>query len=175
MIGQKKQCVFLFGISSCFSSLFRLLCRRRPSFRPSKRQTEGTEYRNIPFADRQHQFPMPTTTAANFINGAFAAPIGGTYVDSFNPSTGAVHLLVPDSDERDVEAAVASALVAFKTYVYSLLRQLTCTKHQVVQDAQGRPRGRAAPHRRRHREAPGGVCRGGIGGPGQARQARARV
>ena len=49
----------------------------------------------------------------NFIDGQFVAPIGGKYLDNIEPATGKPYSLVPDSDSRDVEAAVAAAEKAF--------------------------------------------------------------
>ncbi|KAL6077357.1 Aldehyde dehydrogenase 8 member A1 [Balamuthia mandrillaris] len=49
----------------------------------------------------------------NFIGGQFVPPAQGKYLDSFNPSTGEVFCLVPDSQEEDVQAAVACAKGAF--------------------------------------------------------------
>lgn len=45
----------------------------------------------------------------NYINGQLVEPVSGTYIDNYNPSTGKVYSLIPDSDERDVEAAVEAA------------------------------------------------------------------
>ena len=49
----------------------------------------------------------------NFIDGQFVEC--GGHLDSYNPATGQVHLLVPDSGEEEVEKAVQAALRAFKT------------------------------------------------------------
>ena len=49
----------------------------------------------------------------NFIDGSYRAPIGGSYIDNFEPATGNVYSLIPDSDERDVELAVEAAEKAF--------------------------------------------------------------
>ena len=49
----------------------------------------------------------------NYINGEFIEPLSKTYIDNFNPATGEVYSLIPDSDERDVEQAVAAADAAF--------------------------------------------------------------
>lgn len=49
----------------------------------------------------------------NYINGQLAAPAGGTYIDNYWPATGKVYSLIPDSDERDVQAAVEAAEAAF--------------------------------------------------------------
>eukprot|EP00042_Codosiga_hollandica_P021858 m.78240 g.78240 ORF g.78240 m.78240 type:complete len:488 (-) comp50555_c0_seq1:132-1595(-) len=49
----------------------------------------------------------------NLIDGAFAAPHSGHYIDSLDPSTGALATLIPDSDEHDVTKAVAAATAAF--------------------------------------------------------------
>src|SRR5213075_1900331 len=49
----------------------------------------------------------------NFIDGQFAEPIGGKYLDNIEPATGKPYSHVADSDARDVEAAVAAAENAF--------------------------------------------------------------
>lgn len=50
---------------------------------------------------------------SNYINGALVPPISGIYLDNYNPSTGKVYSLIPDSDDQDVERAVAAAQAAF--------------------------------------------------------------
>ncbi|MDQ3046475.1 MAG: aldehyde dehydrogenase [Bacteroidota bacterium] len=52
----------------------------------------------------------------NYINGELIAPVGQQYIDNYNPSTGKVYSLIPDSDEKDVELATAAALKAFPTW-----------------------------------------------------------
>ena len=49
----------------------------------------------------------------NYINGQLIAPISGEFLDNFNPATGEVYALIPDSDEKDVELAVEAAKKAF--------------------------------------------------------------
>ena len=49
----------------------------------------------------------------NYINGALHAPLSGQYLDNYNPSTGEVYSLIPDSDERDVALATEAAEAAF--------------------------------------------------------------
>lgn len=49
----------------------------------------------------------------NYINGELVAPVSGDYIDNYNPSIGKVYSLIPDSDERDVEAATKAATEAF--------------------------------------------------------------
>jgi aminomuconate-semialdehyde/2-hydroxymuconate-6-semialdehyde dehydrogenase len=55
----------------------------------------------------------PLFKISNFIGGKYVAPCKGKYLDNFNPSTGLVYSLVPDSSGEDVEAAVAAAQQAF--------------------------------------------------------------
>ncbi len=50
---------------------------------------------------------------ANYINGEHIPAQSGGYLDNFNPSTGKVYSHIPDSNERDVEAAVAAARSAY--------------------------------------------------------------
>ena len=52
----------------------------------------------------------------NYIAGELAAPISDAYLDNFNPATGEVYSLIPDSDERDVGKAVEAAKNAFPAW-----------------------------------------------------------
>jgi aminomuconate-semialdehyde/2-hydroxymuconate-6-semialdehyde dehydrogenase len=52
----------------------------------------------------------------NFIDGEFVEPLGDKYLDNIEPATGKPYSLVPDSDARDVELAVAAAEKAFVTW-----------------------------------------------------------
>jgi aminomuconate-semialdehyde/2-hydroxymuconate-6-semialdehyde dehydrogenase len=49
----------------------------------------------------------------NFIDGQFVAPVANTYFDDVEPATGKVLAQIPDSDAKDVDAAVAAAKRAF--------------------------------------------------------------
>lgn len=49
----------------------------------------------------------------NFINGSYQAPIDGNYIDNFEPATGRVYSLIPNSNDKDVEVAVLAAEKAF--------------------------------------------------------------
>lgn len=53
---------------------------------------------------------------ANYINGQLVEPASKNYIDNFNPATGKVYSLIPDSDEKDVELAYAAAKKAFKEW-----------------------------------------------------------
>lgn len=59
---------------------------------------------------------MELITLANLIDGALRAPASGTYLDVFEPATGQVYAHCPDSDARDVEAAVQAAARAAPTW-----------------------------------------------------------
>lgn len=52
----------------------------------------------------------------NFIGGDFCAPASGAYFDDIGPASGESIAEVPDSDERDVDAAVRAARGAFATW-----------------------------------------------------------
>lgn len=56
---------------------------------------------------------------ANYINGAFVAPIHQEYLENFNPATGQVYSLIPDSRAEDVEAAWQSASAAFRQWKHT--------------------------------------------------------
>lgn len=52
----------------------------------------------------------------NYVNGAYCEPAGGSYIDNYEPATGKVYSLIPNSDERDVQAAVDAAEKAFPVW-----------------------------------------------------------
>jgi len=49
----------------------------------------------------------------NFIDGKLIPPVNGKYLDNYNPSTGKVYSLIPDSNKEDVNNAVSAAKKAF--------------------------------------------------------------
>jgi aminomuconate-semialdehyde/2-hydroxymuconate-6-semialdehyde dehydrogenase len=61
---------------------------------------------------------MPTQPIKirNFIDGEFIEPLGGKCLDNIEPATGKPYSLVPDSEARDVELAVAAAEKAFPSW-----------------------------------------------------------
>lgn len=52
----------------------------------------------------------------NYINGQLVSPLSGNYLDNYNPSTGAIYNLIPDSDETDVQKAYEAASAAFPSW-----------------------------------------------------------
>lgn len=52
----------------------------------------------------------------NYINGELLEPVSEKYFDNFDPAIGEAYGIVPDSDERDVELAVAAAEAAFPAW-----------------------------------------------------------
>ena len=52
----------------------------------------------------------------NFIDGRFVAPVGGRFLDNIEPATGQPYSQVADSDNHDVELAVAAAEQAFASW-----------------------------------------------------------
>ena len=52
----------------------------------------------------------------NYIGGNLIAPLGGKFIDNIDPSTGEVYGQIPDSNARDVEAAVHAAQKAFPAW-----------------------------------------------------------
>jgi aminomuconate-semialdehyde/2-hydroxymuconate-6-semialdehyde dehydrogenase len=49
----------------------------------------------------------------NYINGILTTPYSNNYINNYNPATGEVFTMIPDSDKDDVELAVQSAEKAF--------------------------------------------------------------
>jgi aminomuconate-semialdehyde/2-hydroxymuconate-6-semialdehyde dehydrogenase len=52
----------------------------------------------------------------NYINGALIDPVAKKYIDNYNPATGKVYSLIPDSDEQDVQLATDAAIAAFPSW-----------------------------------------------------------
>lgn len=52
----------------------------------------------------------------NYINGELVPPAHGGFIDNYDPATGTVYSLVPDSDAGDVERAVNAAEMAFPAW-----------------------------------------------------------
>lgn len=52
----------------------------------------------------------------NYINGELIEPTGKQYIDNYNPATGKVYSLIPDSDSTDVQLATEAALAAFPAW-----------------------------------------------------------
>ena len=42
----------------------------------------------------------------NYINGELVEPSSGKYIDNYNPASGKVYSLIPDSNENDINTAI---------------------------------------------------------------------
>ncbi|MEM9649223.1 MAG: aldehyde dehydrogenase [Bacteroidota bacterium] len=67
-------------------------------------------------------------TILNYIGGEFTRPKGDCYLDVYNPSTTQVYAKVPDSDEADMQAAIAAAEKAFPSWSGTSLEE----RHEVL-------------------------------------------
>ncbi len=56
---------------------------------------------------------MTKVKIANYINGKLVEPLSGSYLDNYEPATGRVYSLIPDSGEADVNLAAKAAKAAF--------------------------------------------------------------
>ena len=52
----------------------------------------------------------------NYIDGKLIEPVDGKYLDVYNPADGSVYAQVSDSDEKDIELAIAAASKAFPSW-----------------------------------------------------------
>lgn len=59
---------------------------------------------------------MPVIKIFNFIGGEMLAPVNGRYIETEDPAIGRSYAVVPDSDERDLDLAVAAAKAAFPAW-----------------------------------------------------------
>ncbi|VAW46339.1 5-carboxymethyl-2-hydroxymuconate semialdehyde dehydrogenase, partial [hydrothermal vent metagenome] len=60
--------------------------------------------------------PAVLITIKNLINGQLLDPIEGHYIDNYEPATGQVYALTPDSNEQDLQLAVDAAAQAFPAW-----------------------------------------------------------
>ncbi|WP_109851737.1 aldehyde dehydrogenase [Aquimarina sp. AU58] len=59
----------------------------------------------------------------NYINGEFKAPMQDQWIDNYNPSTGDIYSLIPNSSAVDVQLAYEAAAQAFPTWSETPLQQ----------------------------------------------------
>ena len=59
----------------------------------------------------------------NYIGGNLIGPLSGKFIDNINPATGEVVGQIPDSNEKDVEAAVHAAQKAFPSWSTTTVEQ----------------------------------------------------
>jgi aminomuconate-semialdehyde/2-hydroxymuconate-6-semialdehyde dehydrogenase len=59
---------------------------------------------------------VKTEFIKNFIDGQAIPPVGKEHFANYQPATGKPYSMIPDSDERDVELAVAAAKKAFPSW-----------------------------------------------------------
>ncbi|WP_106794067.1 aldehyde dehydrogenase [Aquimarina sp. Aq78] len=59
----------------------------------------------------------------NYINGEFKAPMQDQWIDNYNPSTGDIYSLIPNSSAADVQLAYEAAAQAFPTWSETPLQQ----------------------------------------------------
>ncbi|MDQ3192819.1 MAG: aldehyde dehydrogenase family protein, partial [Bacteroidota bacterium] len=52
----------------------------------------------------------------NYINGQLTSPVSNTFIDNYNPATGKIYSLIPDSNKEDVQNAVNAAKEAFPSW-----------------------------------------------------------
>ncbi len=59
----------------------------------------------------------------NYIGGNLIAPLSGKFIDNINPATAEIYGQIPDSNEKDIEAAVHAAQKAFPGWSISTTEQ----------------------------------------------------
>ena len=74
----------------------------------------------------------------NFIGGRYCEPVSGQFLDNYEPATGLVYSLIPDSDEQDVALAVEAAEKAFPIWSGMSLEQRSAILVRVSEGIQKR-------------------------------------
>jgi aminomuconate-semialdehyde/2-hydroxymuconate-6-semialdehyde dehydrogenase len=77
-------------------------------------------------------------TLANYVDGRLHAPGGGRYLDVFEPATGEPYARCPDSDNIDVDAAVAAAQRAFPAWAATPAAQRAVLLNRVADRLEAR-------------------------------------
>lgn len=74
----------------------------------------------------------------NYINGELVAPVSNQHLDNYEPATGAVYSLCPDSDERDVQLAYTAAKNAFESWSNTPLESRMMTLLKIADGIESR-------------------------------------
>lgn len=59
----------------------------------------------------------------NYIGGNLIGPLSGNFIDNINPATGEIYGQIPDSNIKDVNAAVSAAIKAFPAWSISAVEE----------------------------------------------------
>lgn len=59
----------------------------------------------------------------NYINGNLVEPKHQKYIDNFQPATGKIYSLIPDSQAEDIQFAVDAATAAFPKWAATKAEQ----------------------------------------------------
>jgi aminomuconate-semialdehyde/2-hydroxymuconate-6-semialdehyde dehydrogenase len=74
----------------------------------------------------------------NYINGVLQEPTSKQYIDNYEPATGKVYSLVPDSDANDVQQAVDAAHAAFAEWSKTGLEERMMVMMKIADGIQNR-------------------------------------
>ena len=74
----------------------------------------------------------------NYINGVLQEPVSKQYIDNFEPATGTVYSLVPDSNEEDVQQAYEAAKAAFSEWSKTGLEERMMVMLKIADGIQNR-------------------------------------
>ena len=69
----------------------------------------------------------------NYIDGQLTKPVSNQYIDNYNPATGKVYSLIPDSDEEDVQRAYEAAKKAFPIWSSMTVDQRSAILMRIVE------------------------------------------
>ncbi len=74
----------------------------------------------------------------NYINGVLQEPSSRQYIDNYEPATGKVYSLVPDSDGQDIQLAVDAARAAFAEWSKTGLEERMMVMMKIADGIQSR-------------------------------------
>ena len=80
----------------------------------------------------------PMEKILNYINGVLQEPASKQYIDNYEPATGKVYSLVPDSDAQDVQLAVDAARGAFAEWSKTGLEERMMVMMKIADGIQNR-------------------------------------
>jgi len=75
---------------------------------------------------------MSLITIENYIDGELQKPLSGNYLDNYEPATGQVYGLIPESGEGDLEQAVEAAQAAFADWSNTPAEQRAKTMNRLA-------------------------------------------
>ena len=69
----------------------------------------------------------------NYIGGEFVSPVQGNWIENYNPSSGQIYGLIPNSTKEDIENAYKASKAAFPSWSQTTLENRSTILSRIAQ------------------------------------------